>query len=282
MTINDWLGLAKAELNKTEKSSTSLDAILLIEKVTGKNRAWLYANLSNSLTPVQVKQLNMLLKKRMQHEPMAYILQSVEFYGRTYLVSNKVLVPRPESEDMIDLLKELVNALPQDSKALAIGDIGTGCGNLGITAALELAEAVVELVDINPAALKVARTNVDKFTLDIKCLKSNLLNSASTKYDILLCNLPYVPDDMDINLAARHEPRIALFGGPDGLDLYRKLFQQIDIRQNKPLYLLFESFPYQHEDLSIMAAKYGYDLHKSINFIQLFSLKIDSSTSKTE
>jgi HemK-like putative methylase len=148
--------------------------------------------------------------------------------------------------------------------------VGTGSGALGITAKLELPGASVELLDLDQEALGVAKTNVDLFTLDISVIQTDLLKGSSSNYDVLLCNLPYVPDDYEINTAALHEPRLAIFGGPDGLDLYRKLFKQTRNESSEVLYILTEALPYQHEQLQQIASQHGFSLAGAEGFIQIF------------
>jgi release factor glutamine methyltransferase len=177
-----------------------------------------------------------------------------------------VLEPRPESETMIDLLKEIVPA----GRSVRIADVGTGSGALGITAKLEVPNSEIDLLEIDQKALQVAKMNVDLFTISVSVIQSDLLASTSVSYDILMCNLPYVPDDFQINPAAMREPKIAIFGGPDGLDLYRKLFDQVTKSADQPLYLLTEAMPPQHEELAGIAALGGYILIRSEDFIQVF------------
>jgi len=167
----------------------------------------------------------------------------------------------------------MLKNLPNLPSGVKISDVGCGSGALGITAALELPGSQVELLDIAPGAIKVAKMNVDKFTLSLGVYKSDLLSQSKLKSQILLCNLPYVPDDFHINLAASHEPRVAIFGGRDGLDIYRKLFKQVEKVLVKPLYILSEALPTQHEVLSAIAQGVGYKLLKADDFIQAFMLK---------
>jgi release factor glutamine methyltransferase len=174
---------------------------------------------------------------------------------------------------MIDLLLRYCNGSlkhHRDDGSLRIADVGTGSGALGITAQLELPEAAVELLDIDDAALKVAESNVIKFTLGLRALHSDLLSGSSNEYQVLLCNLPYVPDNHGINAAALHEPPIAIFGGPDGLDPYRKLFEQVENMNQQPLLILCESLPPQHEALIAIAAEAGYRQDAEDDFIQAF------------
>ncbi|HSX45433.1 MAG TPA: HemK/PrmC family methyltransferase [Candidatus Saccharimonadia bacterium] len=266
MKIADWLREATGLLEGSGIGTARLDALVLLEGVSGKDRAWLLAHPDSKLSPEQGVELKKLLKRRSAHEPLAYVRGKSEFYGREFIVNNNVLEPRPESETMIDLLKRL----PDLPSPLYLSDIGCGSGALGITAALEFPKAHVELLEIDAKALKVARINVDKFTLRIPALKSNLLSGSKYNSGVLLCNLPYVPDTYSINTSAGHEPKIAIFGGPDGLDLYRKLFEQAKDRLQKSLYILTESLPFQHNDLTTIAESAGYELSEAEDFIQVF------------
>jgi release factor glutamine methyltransferase len=129
---------------------------------------------------------------------------------------------------------------------------------------------MVDLLEIDPKAVEVAQTNVDKHTTIISVIESDLLAQSGKDYDVLLCNLPYVPDDHTVNKAALREPKLAIFGGPDGLGLYRKLFGQIRNLKKRPLYILTESLPPQHGSLAGIAKEHGYQLVQTDDFIQVF------------
>ena len=264
MNVATWLAQAQQQLSKI--STARLDALVLLEDCSGKDRGWLLAHPEHELSDEQVAKLKKLLARRALHEPLAYLRGHTEFYGRDFVISAAVLEPRPESETMIDLLKKLPK-LPTKPR---IADVGTGSGALGITAASELPKATVELLEIDPEALKIAKRNVDKLSTGISALPSDLLAGSSQNYDVLLCNLPYVPDDFHINTAALHEPGLALFGGPDGLDVYRRLFEQVRDLQKQPLYILTEALPTQHAALQQIAEAHGYDLSQTDDFIQVF------------
>lgn len=276
MTINDWLRQAVASLEKAGIETARLDALVLLEDVTDVDRARLLAEPRMELSSGHVTRLKKLLRRRAGHEPLAYIRGKTEFYGREFLVTPAVLVPRPESETMIELLKDVVPrefSVAQHGAKLQLADVGTGSGALGITAKLELRETKniqVDLLEIDPAAVAVARQNIKKHMINISVLQNDLLNETKRHYDILLCNLPYVPAEYAINQAARHEPRLALCGGVDGLDLYRRVFQQITGKRQKPLLILTEALPEQHVRLRDMAAKADYTLSRSHDFIQVF------------
>jgi release factor glutamine methyltransferase len=279
MSINDWLKYAEAFLKEKGIRTSRLDSILILEHVAGRDRSWLLANPDSIIDPALMQKLKNLLIKRSAHVPISYLLGKSEFYGREFVLNEAVLEPRPESEAMIDMLKHIaLSMVKQPSKGLLsknklfIADVGTGSGALGITAALELPGSEIVLIDIDDEVLKTAKINVDLFTLNISLIKSDLLSKAPGPYDILLCNLPYVPDDYKINLAAGHEPKIAIFGGKDGLNLYRKLFKQASLLNHRPLYILCESLPFQHEDLKQIAESSSYILEKTDDFIQSFRL----------
>lgn len=281
MTVGEWLKGAEAQLKAAGIGSARLDALVLLEDVTGQDRARLLAEPEIPLSAAKLAKLTKLLTRRAGHEPLAYIRGFTEFYGREFVITPQVLEPRPESETMIDLLKELPEARHPElvagsrtPKTVHIADVGAGSGALGITAKLELPEAEIDLLEIDPGAIRTAKTNVDKFTLTLRVLRTDLLRGTDRNYDILLCNLPYVPDNFHINEAAAREPRIAIFGGPDGLDLYRKLFEQLKSRPDQPLFILTESLPPQHQRLSAVAADAGYEQRRESDFIQLFARKI--------
>lgn len=266
MSIDQWLKNATVKLSKAGIGSARLDALILLEDSFEKDRSYILAHQESMISKSRLKKLNSRLKRRMSHEPMAYIRGYSEFYGRKFKVNKHVLEPRPESEPIISLLKNL--------KLLAsasIADIGTGSGCLGISAAFELHLTKIDLYDIDASALAVAKHNTVMHELRLKTFKRDLLRSPPRSYDVILANLPYVPDHYKINRSAVMEPSIAIFGGKDGLDLYRRLFGQLAKFSWKPKYVLTESLPPQHRDLQDIAGLAGFELLKVDGFVQLFS-----------
>ena len=268
MKLEAWLKSAVRQLQAAGIATARLDAFVLLEDELNTNRTHLLAHPELILSPKNIKVLDAQIARRAMHEPLAFVRGKTEFYGREFIISNVVLEPRPESETMIELLK--TSNLPASPR---IADMGTGSGALGITAQLELPNAQVELLEIDPAAAKIAQKNVIKFATNQTILHSDLLSAAEHPYEVLLCNLPYVPDDHTINQAAMHEPKLAIFGGPDGLDVYRELFQRIDNLQTKPLLILTESLPPQHTSLATLATAHSYVQVAEDDFIQSFRLR---------
>lgn len=272
MKIADWLSKSQFELTKAGIGSARLDALILLEDQLGKDRAHLLAHPEIKLDTTNMKGLDSKLRRRLSHEPIAYVRGFSEFYGRKFIVNKHVLEPRPESEVMIEHLLKL--NLPDKS---LVADIGTGSGALAITIKLELPSVEVVATEIDVSALKVARRNAKELDTDIKFLQGDLLQPLlSTNYyslpTTILANLPYVPNHWNINEAAAMEPRIAIFGGPDGLDLYRRMFEQISIRECKPIFVLTESLPPQHKRLAKLARLADYKQIASQDFIQVFTV----------
>ncbi len=266
--ISNWLTETTATLTRVGIATARLDALVLLEDCLHKDRALLLAHPEIQLTDEQISVLRQRVQRRMAHEPLAYIRGRTEFYGREFTINKNVLEPRPESETMIDLLK----TLPNDAHNLIV-DVGTGSGALAITAKCELRHNPVMAIDIDPACLVVGAQNARIHDVDVVFRTGNLLEplADNTKPILaLLCNLPYVPDGFHINQAAGHEPKLAIFGGPDGLDLYRQLFSQLPGLAQQPSYILTESLPNQHAALALIAAAGGYHLVITDDFILLF------------
>ncbi len=238
--VEAWLKDATHQLNDAGIESARLDALILLEDILSTNRAHLLAHPETELDNEQVDELEAQIKRRINHEPLAYIRGHNEFYGRNFMVNAHVLIPRPESEAMIDLLK----ALP---KVARITDVGTGSGCLGITAALELPGSTVLCTDIDENCLAIARTNAQRHGVAIETRQGDLLTGSP---DLVLANLPYVPVAHPVNQAAQHEPAQALYGGPDGLDLYRRLFKNLTCS-----YVITEAMPDQQAALAEIARK---------------------------
>ncbi|HSH17861.1 MAG TPA: peptide chain release factor N(5)-glutamine methyltransferase [Candidatus Saccharimonadales bacterium] len=271
MQIEKWLVQNILTLQDAGIGTARLDALVLLEDLLDTDRAQLLAHPEHELTDAQTAILQEQIKRRARHVPLAYIRGKTEFYGRTFAVNDHVLEPRPETEMMIDLYKYL----PGHDR-MRVADIGTGSGALAITVKLDMPDTTLYGIDIDQHCLDLARHNADRLKADITLVKGDFaapLADLETPVDTLLCNLPYVPDNFQINTAATHEPRLAIFGGPDGLDTYRTLFGQLQGLQKSPRYVLTESLPPQHGELAEIAAAHGYGIQKREDFIQVFALR---------
>jgi release factor glutamine methyltransferase len=270
MNVESWLKQAARRLTAAGIGTARLDCLILLEDVTGHDRAWLLAHPEHQVGISDIDKLNNHVIQRMKHLPLAYIRGRSEFYGRSFYVDTRVLEPRPETEVIIELLL----ALPLPDRPVIV-DVGTGSGALAITAKLELSAARVYATDIDLDCLAVARRNASALAASVDWLEADLLDSVGLPQtlDVVITNLPYVPDNFQINLAASHEPRLAIFGGPDGLDLYRQLAAQLAASPAKPTHLLAESLPPQHPALAGIMSSAGYTERQARDFIQVFELR---------
>ncbi|HSX08513.1 MAG TPA: HemK/PrmC family methyltransferase [Candidatus Saccharimonadales bacterium] len=274
MTIETFLEQAVAQLKAAGIATARLDCLVLLEDELGANRATLLAHPEREIDPPPLLKLNKKIAQRQQNVPLAYIRGKAEFYGREFLVNKNVLVPRPESEKLIDLLKGTKWGMPTNIVPLHIADVGTGSGCLGVTAGLEIPGAHIDLYDVSSPALGVALQNAKQYKLEhITYTLEHLFNDPvllRRRYDVVLANLPYVPDDYEINAAAAHEPKIALFAGKDGLNLYRTFWRQLSAMAERPRFVITESFPFQHAENAKLAKTAGYSLETADDFAQRF------------
>ncbi len=274
MKIEDWLKQAITKLS--DISTARLDSLVLLSDELGKDKSWILAHQEHELSGNQVKTLNKKLARRIAHEPLAYIRGKTEFYGREFKVNPHTLEPRPETETMIELLLDKVKK--ERLKELSIVDVGTGSGCIAITIKLELPTTSVHATDIDEKCIATAKENALRLGSDVTFYQGDLLEplpssifQLPTSGSAVLANLPYIPEAYHINESAQFEPRHAIFGGPDGLDLYKQLFLQISKLSHRPSCVLTESLPFQHHNLAQIARSNGYTLINSQDFIQIFT-----------
>ena len=264
MTISDWLKVATKSLKNIGISSARLDAELILANTLRKNRTYLHAHLDEELDPRRFDIANARLDLRLDRVPIAYILGYKEFYGRKFTVSPSVLVPRPESEDLISLFLELT-ASEIAEKVLI--DVGTGSGCLGITAKLERSNLSVILSDISKPALNIAEKNANALNADVHIQQQSLLNGQLKPVDYIFANLPYVDKNWDVSPELQYEPKIALFAEDEGLKLILQLISQAP-RCLTPEGLLFiEADPQQHNRIINEAVKNGFVKERVLNYI---------------
>ena len=260
--INEWLEEATRQLAKASINSARLDAELILAHALQKDRTYLHAHSDDLLELTVQQKADAQLTRRLKYTPIAYIVGFKEFYGRRFSVTTNTLIPRPESEAIIDNLKELIDSslMPAVGKRLRLIDVGTGSGCLGITAKLEFPELKVTLTDISPPALEVARTNAQRLHADVALLESDLLQSYHLQADIIIANLPYVDSAWEVSPDTIHEPSIALFADDGGLTLIRKLIDQAVSVLTPQGLLLLEADPRQHRLIIARASHQGFRL----------------------
>lgn len=224
MTIREALQLARQRLANSD--SPDLDAQILLMRALDIDRAFLFTHPEHKLMPAQLREYQDGLARRSAGEPIAYILGSSGFYDIELRVNPAVLIPRPESE----LLLEEALRLSPDAAHTVVADIGTGSGALAIAYKRRHPQCAVYATDICAAALVVAQENARQNNVSLRFLQGDLaqpLLERGLQVDLLMANLPYIASDELPQLAvAAYEPRLALDGGADGLDCIRALLEQ--------------------------------------------------------
>jgi len=264
MIISEWLKIATKSLKTANIPSARLDAELILANTLRKNRTYLHAHLDEEIDPRRFDIANARLDLRLDRVPIAYILGYKEFYGRRFTVSPSVLIPRPESEDLISLFLELT-ASEIAEKVLI--DVGTGSGCLGITAKLERSNLSVILSDISKPALNIAEKNANALNADVHIQQQSLLNGQLKPVDYIFATLPYVDKNWNVSPELQYEPEIALFAEDEGLKLILQLISQAP-RCLTPEGLLFiEADPQQHNRIINEAVKNGFVKERVLNYI---------------
>ncbi len=274
ITISDWLKDATIELQNGGIPSARLDAELILAHTLRVSRTALHAHGDDALDDRQDEIASARLALRLDRVPVAYIIGHKEFYGRRFHVTNAVLIPRPESESLIQLLDQAIpsnlSLLPEAPKLI---DVGTGSGILGITAKLTYPELDVTLSDSSKHALKVAEKNAAEHHADVTLLHSDLLANYAFTADIIIANLPYVSPEWERSPETEHEPASALFAANDGLALIFELLIQTQEHLNNGGHLILEADPEQHAAIKKEAAAYGL-IHQATDGYGLLLQKI--------
>ncbi|MGI5917024.1 MAG: peptide chain release factor N(5)-glutamine methyltransferase [Anaerolineae bacterium] len=260
LTMHNALRWAIPLLVAAGVESPRLDAELLLGHVLSRNRAQLLAHRDDVLETDQARRYAALVRRRIAHEPVAYILGHRAFYDVDLLVDRRVLIPRPETEHLVDDALDWARRLGGEAR-WRVADVGTGSGALAVTLARHLPSARIWAVDRSFEALQVAAANISRYGLGARVLPlcGDLLMPLSGPLDLVVANLPYVRTDEVNDLAAdivAYEPQMALDGGADGLDLIQRLLPQAAERMGVPGLLLLELDPRQADDTADLARRY--------------------------
>jgi release factor glutamine methyltransferase len=262
MTYGQTLKTGIKKLTTKEISSARLDAEVLLAFVLNISREQLLAHSEKALSATQANKFQKLITRRAKYEPVAYLIGSKEFYGLRFIVNNNVLIPRPETEQLVEIVNEIYQ---NHSEIKTIIDVGTGSGVIALTLRKGLPKAQILALEASPKALTLARLNAKKLDLRVDFLKSDLLARVPVKSlggSILAVNLPYVAKSevkkftKEIRLGLRYEPADAIFAGQDGTAVYRQLFQQVAKLPIKPAYLLAEIGSHYYRKFLSLAKQY--------------------------
>jgi release factor glutamine methyltransferase len=226
MTLLEVLQSTTAYFTKHKIDNPRLNAEHLLAHALGRTRMDLYLEFERPLSDAELVPLRDLVKRRGQGEPLQHLLGTVEFCGLTFRCDKRAMVPRPETEQLVELVASEVSGQRSDVRIL---DVGTGSGIIGLSLAAKFPEAKVCAIDVSDDALALARENAARLGLErVRFQKSDLLESLSERFDLIVANLPYI-SMQDRHLLSRevlHDPEVALFAGPAGDELVRRLIEQ--------------------------------------------------------
>ena len=247
MNLRELWIYTKKELDLSNITDSSIESEVLIRKVLDLDRNNFFTTLNNHIPPIKISKIKKNLRKRISGTPLSYITKNREFFGIDFFVNENVLIPRQESELLVE---EVISFCRKHQKTnLTVVDVGTGSGALAISIAKNLANVNVIATDISQKALQVARKNAEKIHVSkkISFLHSNLLENLKTPANVIVANLPYLSTSEinTLSLEVKKEPEIALFGGENGIDLIAKLISQTPKYLKKNGKLILEISPSQ-------------------------------------
>jgi release factor glutamine methyltransferase len=229
-TLRDSLLQVRDRIAAAGSDEAHLEAELLLAHALGIDRTHLYQRLDEQLPLDAAAPFEALVRRRLSHEPIPYIVGHKEFYGIELEVTPAAIIPRPETETLVEIAVDF--ARPRiTGREFRVADVGTGCGAIAVALALELPEAEISAIDVSAEALALARRNAERHGLAdrVRFLEGDLLAPLGEPADVIVANLPYVLSaDFEAGPPEirEHEPRLGLDGGPDGLRLIDRLLRE--------------------------------------------------------
>lgn len=292
MTVEEWLKMAKNQLKGVDAE------LLLMKELSLRDRTEIVLKLEEELGTKHIEDLRELIERRRRGEPLAYLLGYKEFYGRKFLVDGRVLIPRSETEGIVEFVKDwasgergnfernkdrgVKNARREkgrgDWEKRRILDVGTGSGCIAVSIKKELPELEVTAVDISESALEVARENARRLGAEIEFWMGDFLIDKNTKdvitvdnigiYDIIMANLPYVDEQWEwIGKELIFEPRVALFAENGGLEKIEKMVKKAGKFLKEQGWLVLEADPCQETEIKRLAESYKFGFFKVTDYV---------------
>ena len=229
MTVLEVLQATAAYFKRHNVENARLNAEQLLAHVLGRKRIDLYLEFERKLTETELEPLRDLVKRRSEGEPLQHLLGTVEFCGITFLCDRRAMIPRPETEQLVELVESRI-----ENRELRIVDVGTGSGVIALSLAAKFPGAKVLAIDVSETALALAQENAARLNLSaqVQFLKSCLLENVEGAFDLIVANLPYIStqDRHTLSREVLHDPKIALFAGERGDELVRELIDQAPTR----------------------------------------------------
>lgn len=252
MTVEDLLFFAKGHIHSDH-------AKILVAELVNCNPLELLNHLDDYVSEEKVKLLKKEIEALEKNEPLQYVLGKVNFYGNEFYVDKRVLIPRFETEELVE---NTINYIKKFfTKPVDIIDLGCGSGVIGLTLEQKVSTNSVDLVDISKEALEVAHKNCEKLNSKANLIESDMLSSVEKKYDVIISNPPYIKTNEEIeDIVKNNEPHLALYAGEDGLDCYRKILKDASKNMKDKALIAFEIGCTQANDIKELVTSYLKDV----------------------
>ncbi len=233
-TVLEVLQSTTAYFKKRSIDNPRLNAELLLAHIIRRKRIELYLEFERALDENELAPLRELVRRRAEGEPLQHLLGTVEFCGLTFLCDKRALVPRPETEELVELVESKIeNQCRSGSDKSKIVDVGTGSGVIALSLAKKFPEAHIFAVDVSEDALSLAQENAARLGLTnrVQFRKNDLLENLDERFDLIVANLPYIAmqDRHTLSKEVLRDPEVALFAGESGQELIRKLIEQAQV-----------------------------------------------------
>ena len=256
MTVEDLLFFAKGHIHSDH-------AKILVAELVNCNPLELLNHLDDYVSEEKVKLLKKEIEALEKNEPLQYVLGKVNFYGNEFYVDKRVLIPRFETEELVE---NTINYIKKFfTKPVDIIDLGCGSGVIGLTLEKKVSTNSVDLVDISKEALEVTHKNCEKLNSKANLIESDMLSSVEKKYDVIISNPPYIKTNEEIeDIVKNNEPHLALYAGKDGLDCYRKILKEASKNMKDKALIAFEIGCTQANDIKELVTSYLKDVKVEI------------------
>ena len=256
MTVEDLLFFAKGHIHSDH-------AKILVAELVNCNPLELLNHLDDYVSEEKVKLLKKEIEALEKNEPLQYVLGKVNFYGNEFYVDKRVLIPRFETEELVE---NTINYIKKFfTKPVDIIDLGCGSGVIGLTLEQKVSTNSVDLVDISKEALEVTHKNCEKLNSKANLIESDMLSSVEKKYDVIISNPPYIKTNEEIeDIVKNNEPHLALYAGEDGLDCYRKIVKEASKNMKDKALIAFEIGCTQANDIKELVTSYLKDVKVEI------------------
>ena len=256
MTVEDLLFFAKGHIHSDH-------AKILVAELVNCNPLELLNHLDDYVSEEKVKLLKKEIEALEKNEPLQYVLGKVNFYGNEFYVDKRVLIPRFETEELVE---NTINYIKKFfTKPVDIIDLGCGSGVIGLTLEQKVSTNSVDLVDISKEALEVTHKNCEKLNSKANLIESDMLSSVEKKYDVIISNPPYIKTNEEIeDIVKNNEPHLALYAGEDGLDCYRKILKDASKNMKDKALIAFEIGCTQANDIKELVTSYLKDVKVEI------------------